>query len=75
MMPSGTMSDLGAAVPALRYIGPASRLAAPAGGTTFYVSGVRGSDKNDDCRSPQHACKTIQQAVHITASGDGASPR
>jgi hypothetical protein len=62
MMPSG-------AIPALRYIGPASRLAAPAGGTTFYVNGVRGSDKND-CRSPQRACKTIQHAVHISASGD-----
>ena len=63
IMPSG------ASFPAFRYIGPASRLATPARGTTFYVNGVRGSDKND-CRSPQHACKTIQHAVRISAKGD-----
>jgi Chlamydia polymorphic membrane protein (Chlamydia_PMP) repeat len=65
MMPSGTMH----VQDHIRYIGPASRLAAPAGGFTFYVDGVHGNDKND-CRSPQRACKTIQHAVHITASGD-----
>lgn len=71
LMPSGTTSlhDHGASVPARRYIGPDSRLAAPAGGTTFYVNGVHGSDKND-CMSPERACKTIQHAVHISASGD-----
>jgi len=70
MMPSGTtpFHDR-ASVPALRYVDPASRLSAPAGGTTFYVNGVGGSNKND-CRSPQRACKTIQHAVHISASGD-----
>jgi hypothetical protein len=33
------------------------------------VNGVAGSDTND-CKSPQSACKTIQHAVHISASGD-----
>lgn len=46
-----------------------SHLVASLAGTTFYVNGVRGSNKND-CRSPQRACKTIQHAVHISASGD-----
>lgn len=59
----------GASVPALRYIGPAPRLASPAGGTTYYVNGVGGSDKNN-CRSPQRACKTIRHAVFLSASGD-----
>jgi hypothetical protein len=58
-----------ASLPAPRDIGPASRLAAQADGTTFYVNGVSGSDKND-CRSPQRACKTIGHAVRISASGD-----
>ena len=62
-MPSSAMS-----VPS-QNIDPTSRLAAPDDGTTFYVNGVRGSDKND-CRSPQRACKTIAHAVHISASGD-----
>ncbi len=63
------MMPRGVSVSALRYIGPASRLAAPARGFTFYVNGEDGSDKND-CRSPLRACKTIQHAVHISASGD-----
>ncbi|HEY6324970.1 MAG TPA: choice-of-anchor Q domain-containing protein [Candidatus Cybelea sp.] len=33
------------------------------------MNGKRGNDEND-CRSPQHACKTIHRAVHISASGD-----
>ncbi len=60
---------IGASIPAPQYIGPASRLEAPAGGATFFVDGTRGSDKND-CLSPQKACKTIQHAVIISASGD-----
>ncbi|MBV8067835.1 MAG: hypothetical protein JO113_07650, partial [Candidatus Eremiobacteraeota bacterium] len=59
----------GASVPALRPTGPAMRPAAPAGGATFYVNGVSGNDKND-CKSPQTACKTIEHAVRISASGD-----
>jgi hypothetical protein len=35
----------------------------------FDLEGCAGSDKND-CRLPQRACKTIQHAVHISASGD-----
>ena len=54
---------------ALRNTGPASRLGSAAGGTTFYVDGVHGNDTND-CKSPQTACKTIQHAVHLSASGD-----
>jgi hypothetical protein len=60
MVPSGT---------SFFHDSPALRLTAPAGGFTFYVNGVSGSDKND-CRSPQRACKTIQHAVQISASGD-----
>jgi hypothetical protein len=62
MMPRGTM-------PAHDRIRSWTSRYSLAGGTTFYVNGVRGSDKND-CRSPQRACKTIQHAVHISASGD-----
>jgi hypothetical protein len=64
-----SLPDLGASVPALRYIAPASRLATPAGGTTYYVNDVGGSDKNN-CRSPQRACKTMQRAVFLSASRD-----
>jgi hypothetical protein len=62
MMPSGTM-------PAHDRIRTWTSRYSLAGGTTFYVNGVPGSDKND-CRSPQRTCKTIQHAVHISASGD-----
>jgi len=36
---------------------------------TFYVNVAHGSDQND-CKSPQRACKTIEHAVTISASGD-----
>lgn len=61
--------QMSSSVPALQNAGPVSRFAAPAGGTTFYVDGVHGSDEND-CKSPQNACKTIQHAVVISTSGD-----
>ncbi len=61
MMQSGisktALTDLGASVPDSAH------------GATFYVNGVLGSDKND-CRAPQRACRTIQHAVQISASGD-----
>lgn len=56
-------------VPALRGVGQASRLAAPAGAATFYVDGVLGNDHND-CMSAQRACKTIKHAVRLSKSGD-----
>lgn len=42
---------------------------APARGTTYYVDGVHGSDKND-CRSSDSACKTIRHAVALSETGD-----
>jgi hypothetical protein len=56
-------------VPVFRSIDPASRIAASAGGVMFYVDGVNGNN-NNDCRSPQRACKTIQRAVNISGRGD-----
>jgi hypothetical protein len=35
----------------------------------WYVDGVHGSD-NNDCRSRQHACKTISNALSLTLPGD-----
>lgn len=49
--------------------GSATQLMAPAGGVTFYVDANNGND-NNDCRSPQKACKTIQHAVSISVGGD-----
>jgi hypothetical protein len=37
--------------------------------TTWYVDGVHGSD-NNDCKSPQSACKTIAHAISLAWSGD-----
>jgi hypothetical protein len=37
--------------------------------TTWYVNGKHGSD-NDDCKIPQHACKTIGHAISLASSGD-----
>jgi hypothetical protein len=36
---------------------------------TWYVDGVHGGD-NNDCKSPQHACKTISNAISLTLPGD-----
>ena len=36
---------------------------------TWYVDGVQGND-NNDCRSRQHACKTISNAIFLTVAGD-----
>jgi len=36
---------------------------------TWYVDGVNGSD-NNDCKSPQTACKTIGHAISVASSGD-----
>lgn len=52
-----------------RNVRPGASFMAQSGGVTFYVDGVHGNDKND-CRSQQDACKTIQHAVFISASGD-----
>jgi hypothetical protein len=35
----------------------------------WYVDGVNGSD-NNDCKSPQTACKTIGHAISLASSGD-----
>jgi len=35
----------------------------------WYVDGVNGSD-NNNCKSPQHACKTIGHAISLASSGD-----
>jgi hypothetical protein len=37
--------------------------------SSWYVDGVHGNDGND-CRSPQHACKTIGHAITLASSGD-----
>jgi hypothetical protein len=37
--------------------------------TKWYVNGVNGSD-NNDCKSRQHACKTIGHAISLASSGD-----
>ncbi len=37
--------------------------------STWYVDGVHGGDGND-CKSSQHACKTIGHAVTLASSGD-----
>jgi hypothetical protein len=37
--------------------------------TTWYVDGVHGND-NNDCKSPQTACKTIGHNISLSASGD-----
>jgi hypothetical protein len=36
---------------------------------TWYVDGVHGKNQND-CESPQHACKTIGHAISLAHSGD-----
>src|SRR5262249_27887392 len=35
----------------------------------WYVDGVNGND-NNDCKSPQHACKTIGRAISNSSTGD-----
>ena len=40
--------------------------------TTWYVDGVNGND-NNDCKTPQTACKTIGHAISLTANGDTIS--
>jgi hypothetical protein len=37
--------------------------------SNWYVDGVHGSD-NNDCKSRQHACKTIGHAMSLASSGD-----
>jgi hypothetical protein len=37
--------------------------------TKWYVDGVNGSD-NNNCKSRQHACKTIGHAISLASSGD-----
>jgi hypothetical protein len=37
--------------------------------TKWYVDGVHGND-NNDCKSPQTACKTIGHSISLAASGD-----
>src|SRR5271155_1791423 len=37
--------------------------------TTLYVNGKKGSDSNN-CKSAQHACKTIGHAIALASSGD-----
>ena len=40
--------------------------------STWYVDGVNGSD-NNNCKTPQTACKTIGHAVSLAHSGDSIS--
>jgi hypothetical protein len=40
--------------------------------STWYVDGVNGSDSNN-CKSRQHACKTIGRAISLAHSGDSIS--
>src|SRR5580700_8553441 len=44
-------------------------LTADAHASTLYVNGAKGSDSNN-CKSAQHACKTIGHAVGLASSGD-----
>jgi len=37
--------------------------------TKWYVDGLHGND-NNNCRSPQHACQTISNALFLTLPGD-----
>jgi hypothetical protein len=37
--------------------------------STWYVDGVNGND-NNDCKSPQTACKTIGHAISLASAGD-----
>jgi hypothetical protein len=37
--------------------------------TKLYVNGATGNDSNN-CKSPQHACKTIGHAISLASSGD-----
>src|ERR1700691_6453910 len=37
--------------------------------STLYVNGAKGSDSNN-CKSAQHACKTIGHAIALASSGD-----
>jgi hypothetical protein len=37
--------------------------------TTWYVDGVNGND-NNNCKSPQTACRTIGHAISLASSGD-----
>jgi len=37
--------------------------------TNLYVNGAKGSDSHN-CKSPQHACKTIGHAIALASSGD-----
>jgi hypothetical protein len=43
--------------------------ALPTFATTWFVDGVNGND-NNNCRSRQHACKTISNAISLTLPGD-----
>lgn len=36
---------------------------------TWFVDGANGND-NNDCQSPQHACRTISNAISLTLPGD-----
>ena len=38
----------------------------------MYVDGVNGND-NNNCKSRQHACKTIGHAISLASSGDSAT--
>ncbi len=38
-------------------------------GSTWFVDGVHGSD-NNNCKTPQTACKTIKHAISLASSGD-----
>jgi len=44
-------------------------LTAEAHASTLYVNGAKGSDSNN-CKSAQHACKTIGHAISLASSGD-----
>ena len=56
-------------LPKLLFIAISLALAPAALASTWYVDGVNGND-NNDCKSQQHACKTIGRAISRCSSGD-----
>src|SRR5579863_5239747 len=61
-----TMVALGAPGPGA---GHPHRPAGAGAHRTWFVNGMRGSDRNS-CRSPGHACRTITHAIALSGPGD-----
>jgi hypothetical protein len=54
-------------IPSASQLG--SHLLITRSGANLYVDGKRGNNKHD-CKSPQHACKTIAHAIRLSSQGD-----